>query len=326
MLKLKYLFDNSELALMLLKNWNYDDESLSLFKYFRISSNAIYPFKNQGRVYFLRFVPKSEKNVATINQELEFIKKLSENGFNVPKVIESKLGNTIETKNTPWGTYHAVVFEGVGDETLESIQMTEEIAYQYGKSLSELHQISRKKIQSNIKRESVYDIFDLIEALLTEDAIHSSAFLSHVKQLRIEFEKLDRTEYSFGLIHYDYELDNVIYDVETQKIFAIDFDDSMYGFYGQDVERAINSIESEIEEELQESIKDSFLKGYMDTDGNLETYHKNRDLFKAFADLYSYFRVKASLEEQWDNEPDWMENLRNKLNERMRFYMSKVAS
>ncbi|GAU78572.1 phosphotransferase enzyme family protein [Fusibacter sp. 3D3] len=326
MLKLKYLFDNSELALMLLKNWNYDDESLGLFKYFRISSNAIYPFKSQGKVYFLRFVPESEKNVESISQELKFIEISSENGFNVPKVVESKLGNFIETKNTPWGTYHAVVFESAGDETLESVQITEEIAYQYGKSLADLHQISQKKIQSNIKRESIYDIFDLVEARIANDATHSSAFLNHVKQLRAEFEKMERMDHSFGLIHYDYELDNIIYDIKTQKLFAIDFDDCMYGFYGQDVERAINSIESEIEDQLQESIKESFIKGYRDADGNLETYYKNRALFKAFADMYSYFRMKASLEEKWDNEPVWMDNLRSRLSERMRMYIAKVES
>jgi hypothetical protein len=49
MLKLKYLFNNVNLAEMMLENWEYDKESIEMFKYYRISSNAIYPFQAQGK-------------------------------------------------------------------------------------------------------------------------------------------------------------------------------------------------------------------------------------------------------------------------------------
>lgn len=325
MLKLKYLFDNSELALMLLKNWNYDDESVELFKYYRISSNAIYPFKNQSKIHFLRFIPASEKDNKCISQELEFINILSNNEFNVPNVIKSKFGNLIETKETPWGSYHAVVFESVGNETLESIEMTEEIAYNYGKSLARLHEISKEKVQSVLERNSIFDIFNMIEGKLVKDISNNTRLLDHLNVLRKKFDKLDITYHSYGLIHYDYELDNIIYDNETQKLSAIDFDDCMYGFYGQDVERAINSIESELEE-FQNIAKACFINGYLDAGGNLEMYSNNRALYKSFADLYSYFRVSSSLEEKWDNEPEWMEVLRNRLSKRMTDYLDKLES
>ena len=198
MLKLKYLFDNRDLAIMLLKNWNYDETSLNLFENFRISSNAIYPFKNQEKLYFLRFVPELEKSKDSINQELEFITLLSDHGFNVPNIIINKCGNLVETKNTPWGTYHAVVFESVGDRTLENIQMTEEIAYQYGSSLAHLHQISQKKMHSNIARDSVYDIFHKIETESAKASSPSTVFLKHVQLLRLAFEKLEKKDYTFG--------------------------------------------------------------------------------------------------------------------------------
>lgn len=323
MLKLKYLFDNRDLAIMLLKNWNYDNDSLELFEHFRISSNAIYPFKNQKQLYFLRFVPESEKEVTSIQEELKFIELLSRHGFNVSKGIESKFGNLIETKDTPWGKYHAVVFEGVGNKTLEELTMTVEIAYQYGGSLARLHQISQNKIRSTISRKSVFDIFDMIEKSV-EDTGQPLKLSSYIKQLRLKFEEIERTEYSFGLIHYDFELDNILYDVVERKLFAIDFDDCMYGFYGQDVERSINSIESEVDESLQESAKSSFINGYLDAGGKLDVYREHRELFRAFADMYAYFRIGASLEEQWDNEPLWMENLRNRLGERMKAYLAKI--
>lgn len=50
MLKLKNLFDNRDLTKMILENWEYDPSSLDMFDYYRISSNAVYPFKNEGNV------------------------------------------------------------------------------------------------------------------------------------------------------------------------------------------------------------------------------------------------------------------------------------
>ncbi|MBF4691510.1 phosphotransferase enzyme family protein [Fusibacter ferrireducens] len=326
MLKLKYLFDNNELALMLLKNWNFDDESLDMFKYFRISSNAIYPFKDQGSVRILRFTPVSEKNLSDIKQELEVMKILLENGFNVPKVVKSKQGNAIETKETPWGKYHAVVFESVGKNTLENIKMTEEIAYQYGRSLGVFHEISKRKIQSSVNRKSVYDIFDLIELKISKETVQLTTLMNELNRIRVGFEKIEKAYETFGLIHYDYEVDNIIHDSKTQNLFAIDFDDCMYGFYGQDIERAINSIESEVDEAIQDIILSNFLKGYEIENGNLEIFQKNREIFKSFAEIYSYFRMKDSLEEKWDNEPKWMNNIRERLNARMNNYIVKLES
>lgn len=65
MLKLKYLFENFELARKCLELYDYDEASLDqMFRYFRISSNAIYPFRegtNPKQVNFLRLSPVEEK-------------------------------------------------------------------------------------------------------------------------------------------------------------------------------------------------------------------------------------------------------------------------
>ena len=55
MLKLKYLFQNIDLAQMILNNWEYDSNDSNFLKYYRISSNAVYWCKNQGNTFFLRF-------------------------------------------------------------------------------------------------------------------------------------------------------------------------------------------------------------------------------------------------------------------------------
>lgn len=62
MLKLKYLFENYDLAKEALENWEHDhDPHDKMLSQFRISSNAIYPFCQNGEVCFLRLAPCDEK-------------------------------------------------------------------------------------------------------------------------------------------------------------------------------------------------------------------------------------------------------------------------
>jgi len=57
MLKLKYLFDNRDLAIMLLENWDYNRDRVDALDHFRISANAVYPFFMGDAPHFLRFAP-----------------------------------------------------------------------------------------------------------------------------------------------------------------------------------------------------------------------------------------------------------------------------
>ncbi len=101
MMKLKNLYNNEDLALMCLKKWDYDEDSTELFQYFRISSNAIYPFKQHGNLLFLRFSPEEEKSLTLIQSEVQLIEHLHTSGIRVPTLIPSKNHLKVETLSTP---------------------------------------------------------------------------------------------------------------------------------------------------------------------------------------------------------------------------------
>ena len=144
MLKLRYLFDNRDLAVMLLQNWEYDKSSLSLMDQFRISSNAIYPFKQNGQVCLLRFSPEEEKKKKFIQAELEFMGFLRQEGYVAAPVVQSKSGCNSICQNTPWGNYNACVFRRVKGKRLDGIELTDDILFKYGKALGFLHVHSQK--------------------------------------------------------------------------------------------------------------------------------------------------------------------------------------
>lgn len=95
MLKLKYLFENNELAKECLKFYFYDEDSVDeMLKWFRISSNAVYPFctEDKSNVCFLRLSPVEEKNHVDVESEIRFIDWLCINGYPAMKPYPMKDG------------------------------------------------------------------------------------------------------------------------------------------------------------------------------------------------------------------------------------------
>ena len=131
--------------------------------------------------------------------------------------------------------------------------------------------------------------------------------------LKDYFLKLLATKENFGLIHYDFEADNVFYDEISKTYNPIDFDDSTYHWYAMDIEQALDTLKEDMPEDQMESSVSQFIKGYRceyDISDEMLTLFP---AFKRYADLYGYVRVLRSVEEKWDNEPEWMVDLRLRL-------------
>ncbi|MDF2673556.1 MAG: hypothetical protein K0R09_1821 [Clostridiales bacterium] len=322
MMKLKNLFPNFDLATMIVKNWDYD--SLDLFKYWRISSNAIYPFKNQEKVHFLRIAPVDEKSEEAILGELEFLRYLRDKSYTAILAKPSKNGKELEIVNTPWGKYYAVVFERVKGEALEDTQITNDIALLWGKALGRLHKLSQAYIPIGQKRCSWKDQIDWVKKVLNDFPDEKKAY-REAKILEEFFQSLPITDENYGLIHYDFELDNVFYDEETNEISPIDFDDSMYHWYAMDIEQTIDSIKSEISPVRAEEVAEKFLEGYRSEYNISDDMISLFPVFRRFADLYGYTRLLLSTQEKWGNEPEWLDKLRIKLSDIMNKRKSKFG-
>ena len=88
---------------MLLKNWGFDQDSLDMFKYYWISSNAIFPFRFKGKIELLRFAPTIEKSKENIIAEFEFISYLRDYHYGVLESVASLNEEELVEARTPWG-------------------------------------------------------------------------------------------------------------------------------------------------------------------------------------------------------------------------------
>lgn len=311
MLKLKYLYENFDLAKEALAHWEHDEASLEdMLARFRISSNMVYPFLNNGEVYFLRLSPTEEKLEEDFYAELELLDYLEQRNYPAMRILKTRDGKRMLRLSTKWGEYFAVVFTRAPGEQIEQLTPTETMMFQYGKALGRLH-VLLSEFEPQHKRRTHEQILDWVEAVLHEYEAPDKAF-TELELLRDELAALPKSKESYGLVHYDFEPDNVFFDAATGECSVIDLDDSMYHWYALDIEQAFDSIE-EFGEETGKWAKESFLEGYRSERGYTEEMDRSRTVLRRFVNLYGYARLIRSVAERFEDEPEWLENLRVRL-------------
>jgi len=318
MLKLKYLFDNRDLALMLLENWEYDKDAIDMLNNFRISANAVYPYKFNGKTFFLRFVPWNVENENEMKEEIDFILYLHKEGLNVLEPVLSKNGKYLLKKNTPWGEYLVCAFKRVDGEDFENFISNEngysdELIKDYGKTLGKLHKFSNR--YKKVNKKSCFDLLDELEYIYKNNFNgKAEIIISEFNELKKLLPQIPKNEVNYGLLHGDFESDNVFFDKNTGKFSIIDFGSSLYHWYVIDIDITLASLKDEISEKDFDKVKTLFLNGYCEEYTYDEKTLEYMPIFKRFEELREYIELKNILEETWDNEPQWMIGLREKLN------------
>ena len=192
MLKLKYLYENYDLAKFALENWECDTDTLDGYlKHFRISSNAVYPFLWQGNVRFLRLSPVSEKMESNLKGELEFLCYLQNRNYPAVIPVASNSGELVVTLDSIWGKYYASVFKGVDGTSIDDTDYNDHILLAYGKALGQLHMLSAEYFPKN-RKWTYSDALLWIGKTLKE--YHASAkILEELDEVRQELNELPQT-------------------------------------------------------------------------------------------------------------------------------------
>lgn len=306
MLKLVYLNENFDLARSALSNWRHDEATLTeRLGWFRISSNAVYPFDREGRLHFLRLSPAGEKDALELLGELDFLTYLNRAGYPAMQPVPSESGELLLALDTPWGRWYASVFACVPGKPLEEVPMTDAAVEHYGAALGGLHRLSMRYV-SPLKRRSHRDVLAWASRSL-EDQGASAAALAELREVSRLLAEKPRTRENYGLIHYDFEPDNVFWD--GTQCHVIDFEDGMLHFYAVDVVQALD--------EIPETYHESFLRGYHAACPEAEADAGDFPLMRRFRNLYSYARLLDCLSHRPEPLPAWMPALIARLEARL---------
>ncbi|KEK23400.1 phosphotransferase enzyme family protein [Bacillus gaemokensis] len=296
----------SPLAEKILENWQYNKGSLY---YFRSSANCIFVFKKNGERHFLRFIEKQERNVEAIKAEIDILLYLSRYSIHVAEPVQSKNECYIEEVETDLGTFYAVVFKGLDGKQYEVEELKEEQFLLWGRALGKLHQALKNMPKDfNQNRTTWKDHLNFVRKTLPGS--EWSAY-KELEKISTWANELSITSDNFGIVYYDFELDNLC--INKEEVGIIDFDDCANYWYVADIGYALRDIFHD-EVDLSHPSYQVFLKGY-----TLETTvdeHILRDLplFMRMHQLIIFAKILRTVDvPESKNHPEWLQNLRRKL-------------
>ncbi len=294
MLRIKNLIENDVLANELAGLW-FEKDTYRVF-FYRSSANVLYLVVKDDGKYFLRYSPKEEKDISNLETEISLLLFLDKNKLNVNKPIPSKTGKYIHT----YQDYYVSCFKEVIGKTLDDVEVNEEICFEYGRLLKIFHKYSKAFGESKLRNH--FSVLNWVDSQIDNQAI-KNVIAKNID----EYKELSQANY--GIVHYDFELDNIIYNESNTCLSVIDFEDLMVHYYDVDVIKALLSMDEYGEDYSIDvvNLKKAFLEGYGQTNFVMNRVHL------LFIDLYKYARITYSLAGIPKEKPEWMNGLISKL-------------
>ena len=303
----------SPLADEIVAHWAHDDERA---KYWRASTNFVFYFKHADQNYVLRFNHTDERNVDLIQVEVDYVCALADQGVRVARPVLSLSGKYVESVSTELGLFHAVAFEALPGEQLEIDDCKPERFVQWGRALGQLHKATAQITVSG--RATWQDALKMVSETLPAS---EKAALNMVDVVQEKLSELPQNKDNFGLIHFDFELDNLIWDGDQAGL--IDFDDSIGCWFVADIAFALGDLFGERVDkvDLQNETYLHFLRGYRRIRNISDEELTLIPLFLQVDNLITFARLyRAVTPPNPSGELPWMPELRDKLMAKMQFY------
>jgi Ser/Thr protein kinase RdoA (MazF antagonist) len=222
-------------ALIAVECWSGPGGGVALV-YVRSSANHLFRFQRGEQPYFLRLAHDEERHSAAIAAELDFVRHVAGAGLAVALPVPSANGLLIEEVSCEGWRYNAVVFEGLRGRERDIDDLDEAGYRAWGRALAQVHQASRTFPPRPARPHWSGEARAAMNALPAEETEMARVITSGLRWL----ESLPLTDEDSGLLHGDFELDNIIWDGE--RVQALDFDDATYGWYAIDIAIALQDV------------------------------------------------------------------------------------
>jgi Ser/Thr protein kinase RdoA (MazF antagonist) len=300
----------SPLAAQVLSPWSPDAGTVKLI---RASANIVCIFQRSGAVFAGRINLRKNRTPVSFENEAKFLRGLDSAGISVSRPVAANSGSFVVEADTELGPVVAMAFEYVKGESYEIDDLPASHFEHWGASLGRLHTRSRE-FASALDRPTLSDLVIGHRAISPDRGSVEDELVSRF----VSF--LQGLPGPTGPIHFDFELDNLIWTGETPV--AIDFDDAVVGPYVADITFALRDIfEGSSSFNFGDTRFVSFMNGYRQHN-NLSD--EQLSLMPEFYLIHAYIllkRLDLALDlDDTEHQPDWL----IKLNEKLQAYRNKL--
>jgi Ser/Thr protein kinase RdoA (MazF antagonist) len=278
----------SRIAERILEHWEHDQGSA---QFFRSSTNFVYVFRKGGERSFLRFADSAERTGAAIEAEMALLCWVASKGMTVTTPIASKNGRCVEKVETDLGTFHAVVFAELQGSQGAIEELSTAQFEVWGATLGKLHAMMHLYQDPRLSaRRTWRDHLNMARIYLPKDEPGVQAEFDHITSF---LAALPVTETNYGLIHGDFELDNLFWQDDT--IALLDFDDCSYYWYVADVAFALRDL-FETGVDLSNPSFRAFIRGYSEHYSLDEELISHLPTFMRLANLITYAKLVRAMD------------------------------
>ncbi len=274
-----------------------------------------------GQRYFLRFNHSSERAWAPIAAEVRYLEHLSRQGLRVARPIQSRFGEYVETVQTEIGTFHAVLFEALHGREMEIDELDERHFELWGQVLGRIHVASEGFTTPD--RPSWSDHIALAKRFLPPREHCAREELAFVEE---QIKELPVGPDSFGLIHFDFELDNIKW--QQDEVAVLDFDDCSFYWFIADIPFALRSLFHDCVSRVKPADPrfQAFMKGYSALRPMPVNAAGRIRVFLRMHNLITFAKILRSVEETTGDEPVWTADLRKRLARKLDQYRQEFQS
>jgi len=287
----------------------------------RASANFVASVNHAEQKYFLRFNHSNERTAEFIEAELRYIRHLSGQGIRANRPVRSLSGRYVESVSTEMGVFHAVFFEAAEGVQRELADLDLDGFERWGRALGEVHEASVG--YRDLAIPAWTDKAATVRRILPET---EEVILRELEAVEKRLKALQVNDRNYGIIHYDFELDNLLWKDEVVSV--IDFDDCARYWFVMDFACALQDLFDEHTGgfDMTEERFATFLRGYRSVRMMPDDEVSLIPLFVRLDHIYVYSRLyRSTLEGPMPGEPQWTTDLRNKLRKVNEAYLRDIV-
>jgi Ser/Thr protein kinase RdoA (MazF antagonist) len=280
-------------------------------RWWRSSASHVFVLDGDGGRRFLRFVPGAYRGRNDVTAVARLMAQLSRGGSAVVRPVASESGDLTVTVVTRIGAMHAMLVEAAPGEEVEIAGLTESRARCWGKALARLHR-DAAELGPGLS-ESFSELPD-IARLFADDSSLVEAALT----LAGWMDSLPRDRNHWGVVHGDFELDNLAW--VGDRSIAYDFDEAAVSWFAADIACAVRDLADCTGHAAAEHRArfDAFMAGYRSLRPLDDQEVGRLPLFAGLHAAAALVRITRALGEPGRDEPGWLAELRGKLTEKAR--------
>lgn len=285
--------------------WEFDPATL---RDFRTSANAIYTVYDHEARRFLRLTWAQDRPRDALEAEMDYLRYLAQHEFPAAQPLVSRNNQVVESVTNNYARFYAAVFTAAEGHYIASEALTDAQIITWGASLGRLHILSQNyHPPPNLRRPGWHDIFttcfDWIPA-------SDTTMIQYVQQVQDWCAALPMTSQDFGLIHWDFEPDNLAWVGTSPSVF--DFDDAAYFWYAADIAFALDDVLEQPPHRARQVIR-HFLQGYLSERSLSREWIQRVPLFVRVMRVLKTARLyHAYAGTHPDLDPPWLARLRHR--------------